>query len=690
MNDAVYKSRWLAPGAFAVCLIVFAIATSPADATEASAKITFVEHIAPIFRDHCGSCHNPNDKKGDLDLSTMTGLLAGSSTGNVVAAGDPADSTLYLVMNHDEQPHMPPKKPKLSDDQITMIRKWIEGGMLENDGSKAVAAKPKVSIAIAQPVMGKPQGPPPMPAAPLLEEPVVTTERPGAILAMDHSPWAPLLAIAGQHQIVLYHTQSHEMLGVLPIPEGFARVVRFSRNGRYLLGAGGYGAKRGLAILWDITTGKRITTVGDEYDMILAADISADQSLVAVGGPDKLVKAYATATGERAYEIKKHTDWVTALSFSPDGILLATGDRNGGLYVWEGATGEPFYTLRGHKDAITAIAFRGDANVMASASEDGSIRLWNMHNGQQIRSINAHGGGALDVRFTHDGRLVSAGRDRLVKVWDDNGRMIKQSQGFNDLALSATFTHDGKHVVGGSFDGEVRLVNVDDGKTVTNYAANPPDLDTRIAEIDRAIAEISKTIATIAKDDAAQKAVRENVGVAQKDHDDAVRRKGELESQHKADEGKVKPLDQRLKAAEREAQQADRQRDQAKRAFDNVPQPEVDAKPERIEQLSAKRRDAEAKFKQAEQAALAKRDEHEKLKAERAALDKSLADARAEIQRLDKSIPQLKQQAEAAAARAAQLDALLKQRDVRAQHRQRLEKARDFARSLGPAETAGR
>ena len=50
--------------------------------------------------------------------------------------------------------------------------------------------------------------------------------------------------------------------------------------------------------VWDVNTGKRVTEVGDEYDTVLAADISADQSRIALGGPSKIVRIYSTADGE--------------------------------------------------------------------------------------------------------------------------------------------------------------------------------------------------------------------------------------------------------------------------------------------------------------------------------------------------------------------------------------------------------
>jgi len=59
---------------FLPCLFVFGLCCGPALAQEKATapakdeKITFDQHVLPIFREKCGSCHNGNDKKGDLVL----------------------------------------------------------------------------------------------------------------------------------------------------------------------------------------------------------------------------------------------------------------------------------------------------------------------------------------------------------------------------------------------------------------------------------------------------------------------------------------------------------------------------------------------------------------------------------------------------------------------------------------------
>ena len=66
----------------------------------------------------------------------------------------------------------------------------------------------------------RPEGPAVMPEG-VFRQPVLYTKRPAAITALAASPWAPLVAIAGQRQIVLYNTDSAELAGVLPFPRAF-------------------------------------------------------------------------------------------------------------------------------------------------------------------------------------------------------------------------------------------------------------------------------------------------------------------------------------------------------------------------------------------------------------------------------------------------------------------------------------
>jgi WD40 repeat protein len=468
--------------------MIFVLALLARGADAPAAKVNYKDNIAPIFQAKCNACHNTDKQKGGLVLESYGGAVKGGGSGKVIEPGDPDNSRLFLLVSHAEEPKMPPMQPKLPDPELNLIKAWIAAGAPETSGSTvAMASKPKLDFKLDPAAVGKPVGPPAMPEG-LSTDPLVVSPRPNAITALAPSPWAPLVAVSGHKQVLLYNTASQRLVGVLPFPEGTIHVLKFSRDGGILLAGGGRGGQLGRVAAWDVKTGKRLFEVGKEYEVVLAADISPDRSLVALGGPSKILRVYSTADGELVYEQKKHTEWVTAIEFSPDGVLLASGDRNGGLVVWEAPTGREFHDLRGHGSAITDVSWRLDSNVLASCSEDSTIRLWEMQNGGQIKSWGAHGAGTESVKFAKDGRLVSTGRDRVAKLWDQNGGQQKQFEPFADVALRAVFTHDDTTIVAGDWSGEVRLFELKEGKRIGNLAANPASVAVRFEQASTALA----------------------------------------------------------------------------------------------------------------------------------------------------------------------------------------------------------
>ena len=272
-------------------------------------KITFDDHIKPIFREHCTTCHSVSDKESDLALDSYGGTLAGGSGGEVVKEGNASSSRLYALITHAERPFMPPDEEPIAKEKLDLIKTWIEQGMPENSGSKIKRSNNAAAAMLGGTSLGKPEGPPPMPET-LLRQPVTETARSSAISAMAASPWAPLVAVGGQEQVTFYHTDTGELLGVLPFPEGEPQSLTFTRDGRQLLIGGGRHNASGCAVLVDVASGERISKVGDELDIVLAADISPDKTRIAIAGPQKIIRVFDTVSGTMLLEMKKHTDWI--------------------------------------------------------------------------------------------------------------------------------------------------------------------------------------------------------------------------------------------------------------------------------------------------------------------------------------------------------------------------------------------
>lgn len=538
---------------------IFILSGCISGVVSAADKVTFDDHVLPLFQQSCLNCHNPDKAKGGLDLSTYSGAMKGGSGGKIAEPGD-AGSKLIAVVTHAAEPVMPPEGDKLGGDQIGVLKAWIEGGLLENKSSTArKPSKPKFDTALKSSADQKPDGPPPMPEHVLLDPPVVAA-RASSVNAMVSSPWAPLLAVTGQKQVLLFDTNSLELAGVLPFPEGDPVSLAFTPNARYLIVGGGVPGKSGVTVTFDVVTGERMLVAAKEFDSVLASDLKPDLSMVATGSPSKLIKTWKAEDGSQLHSIKKHTDWVTALDFSPDGILLATGDRNGGVWVWEADSGNEFHTLRAHQAGITATAFRADSNLLATASEDGTVRFWEMNGGSEARKIDAHPGGVLAFAWTRDGSFITSGRDRVVKLWKADFNLLREFKDQPDIPVAVAFDSDGKRAFAADYRGHISVWDVATGNPAGGFDANPPSIAQRLVSLREEIRKHPETLATV---ETAETTARQQLEEARKRLADAEGALNQMREIHAAAVKGKQEIEQRLAAVN---QQLPPKRDQAAQA----------------------------------------------------------------------------------------------------------------------------
>ena len=134
-----------------------------------------------------------------------------------------------------------------------------------------------------------------------------------------------------------------------------------------------------------------------------------------------------------------HEDVVLCLAFSPDGRWLASGGKDNMVLLWkikgDGPPAGPelfhvirFHVIRFHRRPVWSVAFSRDGNWLASASEDegANLHLWDTRELAKHHSIGpqltGHMGRIRRVASFDlprgSPRLVSAGRDGVVLVWD--------------------------------------------------------------------------------------------------------------------------------------------------------------------------------------------------------------------------------------------------------------------------------
>ena len=118
----------------------------------AQIKVDFEKHIQPILAQNCHSCHGADVQQSGLRLDRRQAAMRGGDYGPVITPGNSATSKLIRrLVNGDGGLQMPPTGA-LSDDDIGLLRAWIDQGadfrMEIKEDAPVPALDPKVASLI--------------------------------------------------------------------------------------------------------------------------------------------------------------------------------------------------------------------------------------------------------------------------------------------------------------------------------------------------------------------------------------------------------------------------------------------------------------------------------------------------------------------------------------------------------------
>lgn len=222
-------------------------------------------------------------------------------------------------------------------------------------------------------------------------------------------------------KIILWDIESGKELKTLIGHKSWVRSVAFHPS-RNLLASAGEDCE---VIIWDISTGKRKNTLLEHTARVWCVTFCGEDCETLISSSDdKTVKLWDVDTGECLKTFQGHTNWSWSLGFSSN--VLVTGNEDQTIKIWDTNTGKLNKSIRAHKNRIRALAVSpGDSNntIIASGSDDKTIKLWDIKSGNLIKTFTDHPDRVLSIAFSPDGKkLVSAGDDKLVRIWDSTLR----------------------------------------------------------------------------------------------------------------------------------------------------------------------------------------------------------------------------------------------------------------------------
>ncbi|XZE51605.1 PSD1 and planctomycete cytochrome C domain-containing protein [Planctomycetaceae bacterium SH139] len=150
-----FRLSGLAPFRWSIFMALLAVrvvsaedSPRPGDTAREDAASYFQEYVEPLLQEHCFDCHSHDagEASGGLVLDSKAGWSVGGDSGPAIVPGNLPQSLLWRVVNHfDAGLEMPPDG-KLSDDQLLILKAWIETGAVDPRVDGQAAAKSEIDI----------------------------------------------------------------------------------------------------------------------------------------------------------------------------------------------------------------------------------------------------------------------------------------------------------------------------------------------------------------------------------------------------------------------------------------------------------------------------------------------------------------------------------------------------------------
>ncbi|KAI7874696.1 WD40 repeat-like protein [Lichtheimia hyalospora FSU 10163] len=172
--------------------------------------------------------------------------------------------------------------------------------------------------------------------------------------------------------------------------------------------------------VWRLPEWQVMNRFADHEDSVLSAVI-LDDHVVATGSRDCTLRIWNAETGHVLHVLRGHREPINAIK-RVDAQRLASASGDGSIRIWCTQTGECLHHLQGEIGGLSCLEVvpKGNKWCIWACGLQKNIQIWTLEEDQVITSKVINSGHTDVLRSIHyfGGRVVTAGYDKVIKVWD--------------------------------------------------------------------------------------------------------------------------------------------------------------------------------------------------------------------------------------------------------------------------------
>lgn len=200
---------------------------------------------------------------------------------------------------------------------------------------------------------------------------------------------------------------------------------------------------RGDIAIWnakDLSEHARLT---QEVKPLVACDFSDDCKQLLVGDWNDGATLWDIEKREAIQRFEGGGGQVHGVDINSAGTLLALACKDHSARVYD-ISGTLKATCKGHHDELISARFSPDGESIATVSLDGTLRQWAL-DGTCVAVLRGHARAPRKVEYLLDGRMVSGGIDRELKLWPAKTAGVDPApEDFAPAVYATCFSPDGR------------------------------------------------------------------------------------------------------------------------------------------------------------------------------------------------------------------------------------------------------
>ena len=144
------------------------------------------------------------------------------------------------------------------------------------------------------------------------------------------------------------------------------------------------------------------------------------KNMLVAGDADGNVSIWNTESLELVLFIPLNCGKIRKINVKSDGELIVVHGQDEKIRIFETKNFNEIITLPGHENGACCSIFSSmDESRLISGGKDGLLKIWDWQNEKLLNSIPAHNFAVYDLLEINEGKtFVSASRDKSIKHWD--------------------------------------------------------------------------------------------------------------------------------------------------------------------------------------------------------------------------------------------------------------------------------